>query len=363
MFGVHIWNNKKCGGAGWEYRRSLAVVAFLMAVVAVPGRAQGEGEHAGHRRTQEIALAAGWNSVFLEVEPADKAPAKVFAGVPVDRVATLFRNPTSRQFVTDPTVDLSRAGSGWGVWYAPKLPEAFLKSLDEIEGNRAYLVHATEAAVWRVSGRVRGARTDWQPDAYHLVGFPVRSPGGPTFEQFFAGSKAHRDQPIYRLVDGRWKRVLEPGAEVMRSGEAFWIYCAGGSEYEGPLGVETLVSEGLLLGRGASDLILRNECGHPLTPTVHHVPGDDGAPVPLSVLVRSYGNPAAPVAPMAVTMPAGAWEQALPPLELGGSMAIPFECRAAELGGARQGSLLKITTDLGTETWVPVVGFRDDLGE
>jgi hypothetical protein len=50
----------------------------------------------------------------------------------------------------------------------------------------------------------------------------------------------------------------------------------------------------------------------------------------------------------------------MPPLELAGAMAIPFECRSGELLRPVQGSLLKITTDLGTETWVPVTGRRDD---
>lgn len=316
---------------------------------------------AGHRRTQEIALVEGWNAVFLEVEPLDDSPAKVFAGLPVDKVATLFGSPSSSQFVTDPGVDLFK-GQGWGVWYAPGLPEAFLKSLDAINGNRAYLIHATEDCQWRISGVVKVQAADWQPDAFNLVGFPVRAPGGPTFEQFFAGSKAHRGQPIYRLVEGRWKRVLEPSAETIRSGESFWVFCQGGSDFQGPLRVETPTSQGILLGRGAADLILRNDCPHPLNPTVQHVPGE-GAPVPMSILVRTFGNPFAPVMPVAARMPAGAWQQELPPLELGASIAVPLECRAAEMLLPQQGSLLKITTDIGSVRWIPVSGFRDDLGE
>ena len=147
----------------------------------------------------------------------------------------------------------------------------------------------------------------------------------------------------------------------MRSGEAFWIYCDGPSDYQGPLRVETQLGEGLLLGGGAASVILRNECPHPLTPTVEHVAGG-GTGVPLSVLVRIIGNPEAPVKAMGVPMPAGGWQQPMPPLEVAASIAIPFECRAAEMGLPKLGSLLKITTDLGTVTWVPVVGYRADLG-
>ena len=315
----------------------------------------------GHVRTQELALQAGWNAVFLAVEPLDTAPDKVFAGLAVDRVATMFENPTSNEFVINPGVDLFK-GRGWGVWYAAGLPEAFLKSLDAINGNRAYLIHAKSACQWRVSGQVQFALPQWQADAFNLVGFSLRANGGPTFAEFFAGSKAHRGQMIYRLVEGRWKQVLQASAESMRSGEAFWIYCKGASDYQGPLRVVTTSRLGLQLGRGAAEVVLRNECPHPLTPTIQQVPGDD-APLPLSILVRAYGNVSAPVTPVATLLPAGAWQQALPPLEIGGAFALPFECRAAEMTRLRQGSLLKITTDIGTETWLPATGVRDDLGQ
>lgn len=338
-----------------------SICGLMALVLATVGQGIAEEQSAGHRRSQELSLSAGWNAVFLEVEPVDGSPAKVFAGLPVDKVATLLRNPLSNQFVTDPEVDLFK-GKGWEVWYAPGLPEAFLKSLDAIHGNRAYLVHAREACQWRVSGGVDAWVPDWQPDAFNLVGFPVRSPGGPTFEQFFAGSKAHRGQPIYRLVAGRWKRVLEPAAETMRSGEAFWIFCEGGSDFQGPLRVETALRRGILLGRSGADVTLRNECPHPLAPTVEHLAGG-GPPVPLSILVRAYGNPVAPVTSVAARMPAGEWQQPLPPLEMAGSVAIPLECRSSEMVLPRQGSLLKITTDLGSVSWVPVLGIRDDLDE
>lgn len=315
----------------------------------------------GLQRTQELALSAGWNAVFLEVEPKDPDPASVFAGLPVDKVARLFNAPASNQFVTDPEIDLSKAG-GWGVWYSSKLPEAFLKSLDAIEGNVPYLVHATQAFQWRVKGGVRMAGSSWKADAFNFVGFTVRSQGGPTFGEFFAGSKAHLGQPIYRLVNGRWNMVLSPNAETMRSGEAFWIYCSGPSDFNGPLRVETISSQGLLLRRGGAEIVLRNECAHPLTPALHHLAGD-AAPVPLSILVRRYGDPTKPVEPVAVSMPNGAWSQPMPPLEANGSIAVPFECRTAAMSRPSQTSLLKITTDIGTETWVPVMSFRDDLAE
>ncbi len=330
-----------------------------LAVILLAGHAAGQALP-GHQRTQEIPLKSGWNAVFLEVEPADSTPAKVFAGLPVDRVATLFESPVANEFVTDPGVNLFKGG-GWAVWYAPGLPEAFLKSLDAIQGGRAYLIHARQACRWQPVGRSMDSAPRWRSDAFNFVGFPVKSPGGPTFAEFFAGSKAHRGQIIYRLVDGRWKKVLQSSAESMLSGEAFWIYCKGGSDYQGPLRVETGTRAGILLGGGPGKLVLRNESTHPLAAVVEQVPGNSPPP-PLSFLIRILGDPADPVTQSAVRMPAGAWQQALPPIETGAAFALPLECRRLEMSQPDQSSLLKITTDIGTVSWVSVHAYRDDLG-
>ena len=337
--------------------------SFVLPSIFVAGSVSlhAQDEFPGHQRTQEIQLRKGWNAVYLEVDPTNDAPATVFSGVPVDKVATLFKNPSNQEFVTDPGIDLGKA-QGWGVWYAPELPEAFLKSLDAIDGNRAYLIHAKSDCQWRPTGRVTGDAVTWQPDAFNFIGFPVAAAGGPTFAQFFAGSKAHKNQTIYRLANGRWKQVLQPTAETMRSGEAFWIYCKGSSDYQGPLRVQTTGLGGLVLGQGPVNLTLRNEAPHPLTPTIQHVPGDV-SPLPLSILIKTYGDPNAPVKTVPVNMAAAAWQQAVPTLEIAGALEIPFQCRTGELLRPLQGSLLKITTDLGTETWVPVSGRRDDLGD
>lgn len=342
--------------SGMPCRLLLRLIGIVLGMAVVPAAAG-----SGHRRIQEIPLKAGWNAVFLEVEPADPAPAKVFAGLPVDKVATLFQSPVTNQFVTDPGVELFK-GQGWGVWYAPGTPEAFLKSLDAINGNRAYLIHAKSACQWRAGGDALLPATEWRADAFNFVGFPVSATGGPTFGQFFAGSKAHKDQAIYRLAEGRWKKVLQASAEAMKSGEAFWIFCKGPSDYQGPIRVETDTRSGLILGASGSRIVLRNETPHPLTPEVHHLAGD-GPALPLSIMIRTVGDPASPIRSVPAEMPAGPWQQPLPPLETGGAVAVPFECRGGAMSRPRQTSLLKVTTDLGTETWIPVIGIRGDLAK
>lgn len=338
---------------------SAALTATVCQFVLNPVSA---AEPAALKRTQSVSLAEGWNAVFLEVEPMDVAPEKVFANLPVDIAAAYFPHDASTQFVTNPGTQLFK-GLGWGVWYAENRPDAFLKSLNAIYGNQAYLIHTTRPFEWRVDGLISGGRVKWQPDSFNLTGFSVKKQGTPSFAEFFEASAAHRGQAIYRLEQNVWRKVVQPAAESMRSGEAFWIFCKGGSDYQGPFTVETGAADGMLTleGSGTASLVLRNHTSHPVTPHMEHVT-TAAAAVPLSIQVRVLNaSLEQPVQYAAAKKPAQAWEQEMPALESGGRLALPFTARTAEMTEPEQASLLRFTTDMGTEIWVPVLGRRADL--
>jgi hypothetical protein len=315
---------------------------------------------AQNTRNQTIQLTRGWNAVFLEVYPTETKPSALFGSTPVDVVAGYFPPGSSAQYMTDPGASLF-SQSGWGVWYSESRPDAFLKTLHGIYGPQAYLIHAKSDFTWTVSGAVTPIPMKWQPNSYNFVGFGVHQTAAPTFAQFFAGSAAHRQSKIYRLTNGSWRRVLDPSAETLRSGEAFWIYSDGASTYQGPLRAETRTRLGVVLGNGAESLTLRNDSGNPITTTVEHVV-TDATPVPISIVVHGI-NSNGLVKDISAPLPSGAWTQPLPPLEGGRALRLPFEARVQELTSAAQGSLLKITTDLGTEQWIPVIGVRKNREE
>jgi hypothetical protein len=341
-------------------RRPVLATILTKAMTLLTADAAFSAEPPAMKRAQVVNLAEGWNSVFLEVEPMNVAPEKVFAGLAVDIVAAYFPPEAPTQYVTNPGAQLFK-GLGWGVWYAENRPDAFLKTLNAIYGQQAYLIHATRAFEWKVDGLVSMAKVKWQPDSFNLTGFGVKKQGAPSFGQFFASSAAHRSQAIYRLEQNVWRKVLNPSAEAMRSGEAFWIFCKGGSNFQGPLTVETAQGSSLLELASRDTLILRNHTDHPVTPHMEHITPDPN-PVPLSINVRvTGGSLTEPVKLLAAKKPALAWEQAMPQLEAGGRLALPFSARTAEMTAAEQVSLLKFTTDMGTEIWVPVLGRREDL--
>jgi hypothetical protein len=199
--------------------------------------------------------------------------------LPVDVVATFSAPTRGAQFVRDPSASLLGT-YGWSVWYAPARSDAFLTTLRAVYGAQPYLVHATTNVDLRISGTVALGKLAWTPHAFNFVGFSVED-AAPTFQQFFRGSSAHNHNRIYRLVDGTWRQVLDPAAEAMRPGEAFWIYCDGRSDYPGPLQVTSRLRSGVMLtSRGGGEVTFRNRADHPLAFRLEHLT-DPAQPIPL----------------------------------------------------------------------------------
>lgn len=213
---------------GTDWLGAVGLVAVLCLGVSLSA---GAATH-----TQTVALDAGWNAVFLDVTPDVTEPDALFEGMPVDIVATYFPTVTGVQFIADPS-EIPWKKPGWAVWYSPDHAEAAFGSLTELVGNRPYLVHTTRAAEWVVSGTAHFHRLVWQPNSFNLVGFPVDAANPPTFAEFFGSSRAHAGARFYKLESGSWRKVTSPATERVRAGAAYWVYCAGRSDYQGPLNV------------------------------------------------------------------------------------------------------------------------------
>lgn len=304
-------------------------------------------------RTQTISLHKGWNSIELQVTPVDGAPADVFAGTPVTIVATYFGSTTSAQYIQNPTSTQWKK-EGWGVWYAPGRADAFLSTLNAISGNRAYLIFATSDFTLNVTGQVTFAKIHWKSDAFNLVGFSLDTIAPPTFDKFFAGSSAHRPCRIYQLVNDQWVLVANPVGTTMQSGVAYWIYCKGGSDYQGPLAVTLPTGRLALSGSPAQvSMGLANNAADPVNITVQTVATDGG--LPLSYVIR--GVTTAKISDLLFDLPA---TYALPTLEAGQTTGLYLQLRRDQMTSATQSALLKISTDSGVQMWVPITGSRDD---
>ena len=306
--------------------------------------------------TQNIELTSGWNAVFVEVDPMLTSTADLFREVPVDVVAGFSSAAKPAQFVVDPSSDMLKA-YGWNVWYSPRRADHFLSNLGVIQGGKPYLIHATTNTRLVIEGTIAPDLFDWTPDAFNFTGFPVASPGGPTFAEFFSGSSAHHTNKIYRMVNGTWRLVTDPAGTVMRAGEAFWIYCQGSSSYKGPVSIDAGFHGGLVLSPVAdASIAIRNTTKHPVSVTLEHLV-DATAPVPLQSSITVYDLETAVIQQAGVALGADAWTLALPPLEAGKGVKFPLMLDRDRADFESRTSIIKATTDLGTITYLPVSAF------
>jgi hypothetical protein len=121
--------------------------------------------------TQHIDMAPGWNAIYLEVDPEDPDPMRVFEGLPVESVWTTSDTLVSAEFIEDPSESFV-GRPGWIAWFPPDRPEmAEITSLVQIAGNRPYLVklRGNDSVTLSIGGSPRVTRRRW-------VGAPGCSP-------------------------------------------------------------------------------------------------------------------------------------------------------------------------------------------
>jgi hypothetical protein len=311
---------------------------FLFAAMASPALA-------ATTRAQQIELTAGWNAVWLEVSPADDQVAAVFDPEKVDVVARYFTPETQVRFIQDPAEQPWNA-PGWGVWYAPSRAEAFLTSLHAIQGNCAYLVHATTPCTLSVTGDVRFRPLRWNTDSYNLTGLPVSETVKPTFARFFSGAGGRVGGQIYRLVDGSWQKVVNPATQQIRAGEAYWIYCEGKTNYQGPLELRFTGTDRLNLGAGSNQSVIeyanRGTNAFSVTASI-----EAAGNMPL---FRSIPN----LATFSAESKPFVGEMSLGTLAAGSLSQFRLELRPALMTGATGSALLKLSSSDGVVARIPV---------
>jgi hypothetical protein len=296
-------------------------------------------------RSVQITLAKGWNAIHLDVQPADPAVASVFDPAKVDFVARYFTPGSQVRFLENPEEQQWNM-PGWGVWYAPDRAEAFLTSLHAVDGGAAYLVHAREACVLDVTGEVRCRRLRWKTDSFNLTGLPVEGTQTPTFAQFFSGAEQKVGVRVYRLVEGAWQNVTDVTTARIRPGEAYWIYCEGNTDYQGPLDVRFSGAEGIDFGPQThlSNVEITNKTGAPVTVEAA-LESSTGLP-----LYRAVPQPGT-VTPKTSSLSAAG---GVGPIAGGGTERLRLEIRPQFITGSEASGILKLSTSDGLVFRIPV---------
>ncbi len=216
------------------FRQILTISAGVVALVGVAK---------GQTATQTIPLTAGWNAVWLEIEPVNAngqtlAPEAVFSN-PAIQVAASPKPLAGMAeiFASDPGSISTFNQDGWQQW--KRVDPAGENNLASLSGNRPYLIQVAAGTAnfsLTVTGKARFFKPAWIPDRYNLIGFGLQ--GTPTFTQFFGPSgPRHPVAKIFTLnaATGNWQKVVA-GAPMV-SDRAYWVFCAGPSDYMGPVSV------------------------------------------------------------------------------------------------------------------------------
>jgi hypothetical protein len=323
-----------------SFQRIVSLVA-LVGLACISARAQDV--------TQFFNLQAGWNSIYLEVEPADNTTSTLFSGRPVSSVWTRAERISSVDFIQDASEDAFNQ-AGWLGWFHPSRPEAFLGNLFAVHANRAYLIKADTAFTLSVTGRPSIRQPGWAPDKFNLRGFPIDAAAPPTFKGFFRFSGAHFDtaqdrlRGVYRMaVNGQWAAV--GNGDVMRNGEACWVFCQGASEYVAPLEVTVSLGDGLDYGLELDELPvgLRNRGTSAQALTLRGLGGATALSVRQFNPTVGYVWSALP-SPYALNLGGGATEN------------LRLALRRSVLTSANYAAVLEIRDGAGTRHWLPVSG-------
>jgi hypothetical protein len=301
-------------------------------------------------RTQTLSLRAGWNAVFLEVEPRVKQPAELFAQSPVEVVAAFFPSRAPVYFPVNPA-DHPWQEENWNVWYAPSRDDAFLSNLHAVPGNQAYLIYSKSDFVLNVVGRPFYKPIRWQPDSLNLVGFSLDPQSPPTFQKFFLGSKAHEGRRVFRLEGGRWVLVRDPAFTLMRAGEACWVECTGASDYQGPISLKLPMSNAIEFGTQVNDLAIEivNRAPAAASISVELVTGTNN--LPLSLVSKNLKT-------LEVSYPALERSITIPDLASGQAEVLRLAPRREVMVASTQSTLLKVSNGAGVQLWIPVNASR-----
>ncbi|MCC7373431.1 MAG: hypothetical protein IT581_02155 [Verrucomicrobiales bacterium] len=318
----------------------------------------GAGRTHAQTYTQTFELRPGWNALWLEVDPADRQPASVFAGVPVASVWTWSERVSATDFIQNPeATGWNRAQ--WLAWFPPTSEESILANLHAVLPQRAYLLRlaGTNAVTWKITGKPTLKTPPWAPDQFNLRGFPVDPDVNPTFGQFFRASPAHYStttsqlESMYRLdADGEW-RAVKP-EDPMHRGEAYWVYTRGPSDYVAPFSLELNSGEGLEFAGGLDriELTLRN--AHPVGKSIRLEPAGPHAS-PLLLLPPVLSNPTNAPRPLGTHNQVVAGNAA-ESLRLGIDRAQLGSSLATDPNTGKHGTLMSVSDGQGTRFLVSV---------
>jgi hypothetical protein len=209
----------------------------------------------GNTITQDITLNAGWNAIYLEVEPDNPAPL-VNVGTAEDpiwvpeqpMIAALFSRIncencvesvwswnvpfSTKDYIVDPAEGLWDE-PGWLRYFPAGSAgpdggtRTFLTDLVTMHANTGYLVKMVADLATPVTLSVQGLSVvdsqQWVKDSYNLAGFPVLPGSSPTVSIFFDNTPI--TEARYLTSAGYWEKLT--ATDTLTNAQSYLVYYDG----------------------------------------------------------------------------------------------------------------------------------------
>ena len=352
----------------------------------------------GNVITQTLTLHAGWNAIYLEVEPRNPAPL-VNAGTEEEPI-WVHAQPTmkaifaqlacedclesvwawhvpfsTQDYIVDPAEGLWDE-PGWKRYFPATsvgpdgVSRAFLTDLLSLHTNTGYLVKLADDLAAPLTLQVTGPTVvenqRWVKDSYNLAGFPIFPAANPTVAAFFGGSPV--TEVRYLTPDGHWEKLA--ATDTLVHAQSYLVYYDGQvtgapAGFTAPLSIPESVPDEIQFAPGAGGnrqtIPVENLSVIPITVTCAFADGDAGG-IPL------YYEDDATEPPTYIDLRANAVQVPLAPGEMRNIVLvfIPDEspmARAAQTAdaGARQAVLVIASFEGGTRWMIPLTFESSDM--
>lgn len=233
--------------------------------------------------TQTMELKAGWNAVFLHIDPSHESIPDLLDKDINSPITQIWRwnAPATGNFYSDP-YEYTQIATGWKQW----LRNDPFAGLQTMGGGSAYLVETGSDYSWTLKGRPVVPAYSWSTEGLNLIGFPTDETNPSTVEDFFNASADMQasDFELFKY-DGIDLGTNNPQKvesylyrnEPLNRGQAYWISTGEPfNSYFGPIEVDLSGRDGLNYQSTGSSLSfrIRNMSGQPITVKVDLVPSE-----------------------------------------------------------------------------------------
>ena len=209
---------------------------------------------------QTIQIAQRWNSVYLEIDPFPAKADLLFAGLPIESAWTIAESTSAIRPECDGTAQedpdcIPSASGNWWIWVRPGSPNRSAMNSRLITGGRVYLLKATQATSFVVTGRPNSTKTRWRT-GFNLVGFHVDSDLQRTvsLRTFLEPSATHNAASAFTISPGGVPtRITDLSAEMIEPGKGYWVSSSAATEYDGPITIDNGSLRGLDFARSLTD--------------------------------------------------------------------------------------------------------------